>query len=115
MPPVVQREARTWSRCRAKPRPEIRRRLNAVPETPNLPQNGTHDLFHIFACGLPTFHIDVHATVEALVIEQVAQSQQRRGLARLPGRMQDEVAFVADESVRDIGSARSTRSKGGIQ
>ena len=53
--------------------------------------------FHIFAHGLGTLDIDVHATVAILSVEQVAQSQQGRGLARLPRRVQDEVAFVADE------------------
>ena len=63
----------------------------------NAPQDDLQRPFHIFAHGLGTLDIDVHATVAILSVEQVAQSQQGRGLARLPRRVQDEVAFVADE------------------
>ena len=41
-------------------------------------------MFRIFASGLPAFDIDVHAAIIALGVEQIAQGEQARGLARLP-------------------------------
>ena len=70
-------------------RPQGRQRL--VAERParaprQLCEDGAHRLCLVFARRLSRLHVDVHATIVALgsAVQQVAQRQQRRGLAGLP-------------------------------
>ena len=62
-------------------------------------QPAQHDadrLLHVLTGRLRHLDVGVHATV-AVGVEPLAQRQQGRGLARLPRRVEHEVALVADE------------------
>ena len=62
-------------------------------------QNVLDRFTHLLPRGLRGLHVDVHAAVVAdgSAVQQVAQGEQRRGLAGLAGRVQHEVARLAHQ------------------
>ena len=60
--------------------------------------DGAYALRHVFAQRLRRLHGHIHAAVIATPVQQVAQRQQRRRLARLPRRVQHEVPLVTHET-----------------
>ena len=71
----------------------------ARPER-KLGQYGAHALRHVVAHRLTRLDVGVHAAELALraAVQQIAQRQQRRGLAGLPRRVQHEVLLVPDQA-----------------
>ena len=62
------------------------------------PQNRPHRPSHVLACGLCTLDGGVQAAIVACgtAIEMVLEGDERRGLAGLPRRAQDEVILGVD-------------------
>ena len=65
----------------------------------HLVQDGPHRLLQILARGLGGFDVGIDAAqaARAAVVEQIPQRQQDGRLARLAGRVEHEVALLADE------------------
>ena len=63
-------------------------------------EHGAHALRHVLAHRLAILDVRVHAPVVAgmSTVQQVAQREQRRGLAGLPRRVQHEVLLVLHEA-----------------
>ena len=78
-----------------------------------LTQDGLHSDTHILACGLADLHIDVQTAIPPAAVQFIHQCQQCRRLARLPGRVQDEV--LISSRIRASTSSVSKRSNGGMQ
>ena len=85
------------------PRPELIQRLvtqrHARLER-QFGKHGAHALGHVLPHCLAVLDVGVHAAEVALraAVQQVAQRQQRGGLAGLPRRMQHEVFLFADQT-----------------
>ena len=67
--------------------------------TAQVVQDVPHRSAHVLPGRLRRLHVDVDAPVLALgpAVQQVTQGQESRGLARLPGRVQDEIPFLPDQ------------------
>ena len=66
------------------------------------PEHGAHRSLRVLARGLPDLEIRVYATVVAAAVQQVAEREQGRRLARLARRVQHEGLLVTDEAEHGV-------------